>query len=225
MHVARVVVGPLRTNCYVLHDAAAGTALVVDPGDDAAAVLAALGRLGSPPVAAIVLTHCHWDHVQAVDAMRDACGAPVAARAEEHCVWAHELDHLRGHGHWDWALAADERPASNDPITPGWDGTIDVALDQHHDQFGLDVVHTPGHSPGSISLVARADRFVLTGDTLFPGGPGLTGWPLSDFPAIIDSVARLFALPDETVVLPGHGPSTTIGRERPCLEEWRARGW
>jgi glyoxylase-like metal-dependent hydrolase (beta-lactamase superfamily II) len=86
------------------------------------------------------------------------------------------------------------------------------------------VVHTPGHTPGGISLLAG--RHVLTGDTLFPGGPGLTGWPLSDFATIIDSIRDgLFALPDDTVVLPGHGRSTTIGTERPHLDDWIARNW
>jgi len=91
------------------------------------------------------------------------------------------------------------------------------------------VLHTAGHSPGGLSLYlsggAGHPGHVLTGDTLFPGGPGLTGWPLSDFPTILASVRRLLDLPARTVVHPGHGPDTTVGTERPALPSWAARGW
>jgi glyoxylase-like metal-dependent hydrolase (beta-lactamase superfamily II) len=90
----------------------------------------------------------------------------------------------------------------------------------------LVAMHTPGHTPGSTSLLVDALGAVFTGDTLFPGGPGATRWPYSSFDGILASIeARLFALPDDTVVHPGHGDSTTIGAERPRLREWRARGW
>ena len=86
------------------------------------------------------------------------------------------------------------------------------------------ILHTPGHTPGGLSLYVEGH--VLTGDTLFPGGPGLTGWPLSDFPTIISSVRdRLFALPDATLVHPGHGRSTNVGSQRPLLSDWIERGW
>ena len=84
--------------------------------------------------------------------------------------------------------------------------------------------HTPGHTPGGVSLVLPGH--VLTGDTLFPGGPGLTGWPFSDFPTIVSAIDRqLFTLPPATVVHPGHGHDTTIAAESPQLEEWVRRGW
>lgn len=111
---------------------------------------------------------------------------------------------------------------------PLWDGTVDTGL-AHGDVLragGLEltVLHTPGHTPGGICL--RAGGHVLTGDTLFPGGPGLTGWPFSDFETIIRSIrARLFALSPDTVVHPGHGASSTIGHEAPHLDQWVARGW
>ena len=93
-------------------------------------------------------------------------------------------------------------------------------------QFGqheLRVIHTPGHTPGGVCFLIG--RYLFSGDTLFPGGPGNTRSYLGNFPQIIESVRRLFALPDETIVYPGHGPETTIGRERPHLDEWIARGW
>ena len=88
----------------------------------------------------------------------------------------------------------------------------------------LEVLHTPGHSPGSICLVSQS-YCVFSGDTLFPGGPGNTGGDRAAFRQVMRSLDRLFDLPDETRVLPGHGLDTTIGRERPYVEVWRARGW
>lgn len=89
----------------------------------------------------------------------------------------------------------------------------------------LHTLHTPGHTPGSICFRIEGSPVLFSGDTLFPGGPGATRKPLGDFPTIIRSVERLFTLPDDTIVMPGHGLDTTIGRERPHLEEWIDRGW
>jgi len=85
------------------------------------------------------------------------------------------------------------------------------------------VIHTPGHTPGGLCFLMGSDLF--SGDTLFPGGPGNTRTNLGNFPQIIDSLRRLFELPDDIVVYPGHGAETTIGREKPHLDEWIARGW
>jgi hydroxyacylglutathione hydrolase len=142
-------------------------------------------------------------------------------------VWDHERAYLAQHGHWDWAQASDERPETL--VTHvGWDGHADVDLAAVRSwrvgAHAIEVRHTPGHSPGSVSFVGPG--FVVTGDTLFPGGPGLTGWPLSDFPTIVASLRdRLFTLPGDTLVLPGHGRSTTIAAEAPHLPAWEARGW
>lgn len=221
--LSRVVAGPLRTNTYLLSCARTGDTAVVDPGDDEPRITAALaGR----HVVAIVLTHAHWDHVQAVDALRARHGCPVLASAAESAVWAHEQAHLRAHGQWDWGQ---ESPPAGAPVpVPGWDGHLDAGLTDgvplEVGRLAVEVVHTPGHTPGSVCL--RAGDDLLTGDTLFPGGPGLTGWPLSDFDTVMASVEhRLFTLPGAVRVHPGHGPGTTIGRERPSLEAWRRRGW
>lgn len=88
----------------------------------------------------------------------------------------------------------------------------------------LELVHTPGHTPGSVTIVTPGAA--LTGDTLFPGGPGATRFPYSDFDQIMDSLeSQIFSLPDETIVMPGHGLDTTLGTERPALPEWRERRW
>ncbi|SDC98597.1 Glyoxylase, beta-lactamase superfamily II [Geodermatophilus telluris] len=221
--LTRLVVGPLRTNTYLLGCARTGDTAVVDPGDDEPRITAALaGRR----VVAAVLTHAHWDHVQAVGALRARHGCPVLAHPAEAAVWAHELAHLRAHGQWDWGQ--DRPPAGAPTPVPGWDGHVDAALADGVPlavgRLAVDVLHTPGHTPGSVCL--RAGDDLLTGDTLFPGGPGLTGWPLSDFATVMASVERLLSsLPGAVRVHPGHGPATTVGRERPSLEQWRRRGW
>jgi len=231
----RVVVGPLQTNCWAVHARGHRQALLVDPGDEPDLVLAAVADLD---VTAIVLSHAHFDHVLAVPSVAAALHAPVLAHADDAPVWPHELATLERTGHFDAGTATGEllaagHPLRPDPAHPGWDGHVDRHLrDGDILQAGpltAHVLHTAGHTPGGLSLYlpggAGHPGHVLTGDTLFPGGPGLTGWPLSDFPTILASVRRLLDLPARTVVHPGHGPDTTVGTERPALPSWAARGW
>lgn len=220
----RVVVGELDTNCWIVHAEGHREALVVDPGDEPQRILEAARDLD---VVAVVLTHRHFDHVLAVPGIVDALGVPVLAHPSDAPVWPHELATLRRDGHWDAGTATGELLA-RDPaalsVGSGWDGATRPLPDVL--QVGpLDVTvrHTPGHTPGGVSLVLPGH--VLTGDTLFPGGPGLTGPPFSDFETIMDSVEGLLALPPDTRVHPGHGHDTTIGAERGHLDDWRIRGW
>lgn len=228
LEIRQCVVGPLDTNCYVVSSRASGRAVIIDPGGDAAAVAAAVNGLD---VTAILLTHTHFDHVMALPMLVDQCDVPVYAHAAERQVWAHELDYLDRHGHFDAGTTTqallDSVPGSLAPNGPLWDGQFqDVhagqtwALDSHLEVAAL---HTPGHTPGGLTFILPGH--LLTGDTLFPGGPGLTGWPLSDFPTIMASVGLLVQYPVSTVVLPGHGPATSIGVERPHLPQWQRRGW
>ncbi len=226
----RITVGALQTNCYAVHALGSRRAVLVDPGGDATHILDACRDL---KVATIVLTHTHWDHVEALAEVRDALGAPIAAHPADAPVWPYELDHLHRHGHWDAGTATAQLLACGDPLQPDrttsmWDGRINHPLKHRSslrvEGLTLTVLHTPGHTPGGICLLFSGH--VLTGDTLFPGGPGLTGWPLSDFATIIDSIQRqLLTLPFETIVHPGHGHSTTVGREAPHLPLWVDRGW
>ncbi len=144
----------------------------------------------------VLTTHGHQDHIQAVPAVR-AAGYPVG-------IGADDVPLLPGH---DFVIPADAE--------------IDVG------ELLLRTIHTPGHTPGSLCFVIEGSPVVLSGDTLFPGGPGATKFPGGDFPTIIASIGeRLFGrLPDHTVVMPGHGTDTTIGAERPHLQEWADRGW
>ncbi|MGO3136186.1 MAG: MBL fold metallo-hydrolase [Agrococcus casei] len=171
--------------------------IVIDPAHDAAAVAKAVdGRA----VKMILLTHGHDDHVRAARETARLLDAPIRLHPDDRMLWdaVHEE-------------APDGQIADGD--------VFEVA------GVELEAVHTPGHSPGSVSFVAPALDAVFTGDTLFQGGPGATGRSYSDFPTIVESIrTRLLTLPDETVVYTGHGDTTRIGDEAPHLQEWIDRG-
>lgn len=227
--IRRQVVGELDTNCWIVASIDTRHGVLIDPGDEPSRVLDAADDL---TIDAIVLTHSHWDHVLGLPTVADALGCPVRMHRHDAAVWPGELSHLQAHGHFDAGTATDDLLACGchlalDADTPTWDGVADDIDDGDEMTLGrprIRTIHTPGHTPGGISLLVGHHLF--SGDTLFPGGPGLTGWPLSDFPTIINSIRRrLFTLPDTTHVHPGHGPSTTIGAQRPHLDDWIARGW
>jgi glyoxylase-like metal-dependent hydrolase (beta-lactamase superfamily II) len=145
----------------------------------------------------VLETHGHWDHIGAVTEIRNA-GYEVGVTAA------------------DAPMLADV----------GYDVLLDDAEVIEVGKLRLHAIHNPGHTPGSISFHVAGTPLLFTGDTLFPGGPGATKFPGGDFAAIIRSIEeRLFTFPDDTLVLPGHGADTTIGSERPHLDEWIARGW
>lgn len=147
-------------------------------------------------VRTVVETHGHWDHVAAVGAVREA-GYDVAVRAEDAAM-----------------LESYDQLLEDDDV-------IEVG------RVRVRTVHTPGHTPGSICFAVEGTPLFFSGDTLFPGGPGNTATELGDFSTIIRSITeRIYArYPDETIVLPGHGAMTTVGAERPFLDEWVERGW
>ena len=143
----------------------------------------------------VLETHGHWDHIQAVSELRDA-GYSVGVTAQDAAML----------------------PSYDEVIED--DALIEVG------RLRLRTIHTPGHTPGSMCFLVEGHPVVFSGDTLFPGGPGNTSFEGGDFPTIIESVdRRLFTLPADTLVLPGHGKPTTIGTERPHLQEWIDRGW
>jgi hydroxyacylglutathione hydrolase len=160
-----------------------------------------------------------------------ALDVPVHAHAAERDVWRHELGHLRRFGHFDAGTATGDLlardPQSLTAREPLWDGGFRPVSEGQSWLLGGGVEvtarHTPGHTPGGMTYAVPGA--VLTGDTLFPGGPGLTGWPLSDLETIMTSVRRLLRDPPGTVIHPGHGSPTTVGAERPHVDEWQARGW
>lgn len=193
VEIHRYVVGPIDNNVFVLRCKQTGEALLVDAANEQDQLLACCKQLG---VRQVVETHGHWDHIQAVPALRDAGYEVAVASADAGMLPAYDL------------VLEDE-------------AAIDVG------RLKIYTIATPGHTPGSMCFLISGSPVVLTGDTLFPGGPGNTQSELGDFPLILDSIdRRLFArFPDDTLVMPGHGADTTIGRERPHFDEWVARGW
>jgi glyoxylase-like metal-dependent hydrolase (beta-lactamase superfamily II) len=195
--VRKLSVESFDNNVYVLACARTRQALLVD-------VAARPERLAEAvegfEVLAAVQTHGHWDHVRAWDGVRDELGLPV---------WGHEGDAELFPRPVDRALGDGDRLAVGD--------------------LEVEVLHVPGHTEGSLLyLVEGAARpHLVTGDTLFPGGPGNTFGSADNHRRIMDGLeARVFdRLPDETWVYPGHGDDTTLGTERPHLQEWRDRGW
>lgn len=172
--------------------------LVVDAAHDGRAIVKAIPK--GRKVVGIVLTHGHNDHINGVGELGSITRAPAHLHPADRMLW----DEL-------YSVAPDGDLTDGQVLTVG-----DVEVH---------VLHTPGHTPGAVSLHVPALGVVLTGDTLFNGGPGATGRSFSSFPTIIDSIReRMLTLPSETVVLPGHGDSTTIGTEAPHLQEWLDRG-
>ncbi|MGA9776067.1 MAG: MBL fold metallo-hydrolase [Candidatus Dormiibacterota bacterium] len=192
--VRRRRVGPLDNAAYLVACPETGQAVLIDAANDAGELIAAAEGL---ELVAVLETHGHWDHWQAL--------AEVSATFPSAYVAAHPDD-----------LEMFPPPPPSHHLSDG------EVIEFGHRR--LQVLHTPGHTPGSVCFLAEG--VVFTGDTLFPGGPGSTRPPQGDFATILDSIeSRLFPLPPETVVFPGHGDSTTIGQERPFLRAWRDRGW
>ena len=191
--IHRVVVGPVDNNVFVLRCKETGDAVLLDAANEHEMLLDMCQRLG---VRKVLETHGHWDHIQAVPAVRDA-GFDVG-------ITAADSDMLDA---YDFVL--EDR------------SVIEVG------RLRLHTIHTPGHTPGSMCFDLEGTPVLFSGDTIFPGGPGATSFPGGDFDTIIRSIdERLFSrLPDDTIVMPGHGADTTIGEERPHLDEWVARRW
>ena len=193
VEVHKVVVGPVDNNVFVIRCTSTGEAMLIDAANEHERLLELCRGLG---VRTVLETHGHWDHIQAVGAVRDA-GYEVGVTAEDAAMLPS----------YDYLLEDDT--------------VIEVG------RLRLRTLHTPGHTPGSMSFHVEGTPLLFTGDTLFPGGPGATQYEGGDFGTIVRSIEdRIFSRYDaSTVVLPGHGLDTTIGTESPHLDEWIARGW
>ena len=195
IEVHRLVVGPISNNAYIFRCRHSGDAVLIDAANEPDRLIPACQRLG---VRVALETHGHWDHVQAVP----------EARAAGISVWVAEPD------------AA---------MLPSYDLLIRHEQAIPVGRTELVALHTPGHTRGSMCFAYHSEErpVVFSGDTLFLGGPGNTTSEGASFETILDSISReLFGrFPDRTLVLPGHGISTTIGRERPHLPNWIARGF
>jgi glyoxylase-like metal-dependent hydrolase (beta-lactamase superfamily II) len=192
VRIDKLVVGPYENNVFVLRDKHTGEAVLIDAANEHELLLEVSKATG---VRRVLTTHGHFDHIQAVTAMRNA-GIDVGIATEDAAMLPS----------YDFVIPDDEVISVGD--------------------LRLRTIHTPGHTPGSTCFLLEGHPVVLSGDTLFPGGPGNTSFENASFEQIIESIdRRLLTLPVETIVLPGHGLDTTIGTERPHLDEWIARGW
>ena len=191
--VHRFVVGPVDNNVYVVRCRRTGQATLIDAANEHDRLLRIARRLG---VSSVLETHGHWDHIGAVEQVREA-GIEVWVRQEDVNL-----------------LPSYDRLLGDDDVHEVGD-------------LRLRTVHTPGHTPGSISFALENTPLLFTGDTLFPGGPGNTTFEGGDFATIITSIEeRIFRIFDaDTVIWPGHGAPSTIATERPHLDEWVERGW
>lgn len=191
--------------------------IVIDPAHDAQAVAE---QVAGRRVSAVLLTHGHWDHVRAALDFARLTGAQVWLNPADDFLWNDE------HG---GGVVTQESYETGETVLVSHDSGYEHVTDgQRFSVAGveLEARHTPGHTPGSTTFFAADLGAVFSGDTLFEGGPGATRWDYSSFDQIIESITNsLLSLPDDTLVHTGHGPSTTIGAERPHLDEWIARGW
>ncbi len=193
-----ISVGPLQANCIILADNGSGKAIVVDPGDEPDRIIGTINALGLT-VEIIVCTHGHFDHMGVVGDIKKETGARVALHRDDLELYngAQDMAALWGHS-LDAPPGPDILLSEGDTLTVG--------------DLNFAVLHSPGHSPGGICLYGG--NMVITGDTLFKGSVGRTDFYGGDMEKMKQSFRRLMALPEDTNVLPGHGPATTIGLEK-----------
>ena len=194
-------VGPLQCNCSVIGDEATREAMVIDPGDDLEDVAAIISK-HNLKVKQIVITHAHIDHVGGAMKLRALTGAPILLNQNDYAL----LKMIDVQATW----VGMESP-----------GEVKIDAELAHGEnlsaggLSANVLHTPGHSEGSVCLYFPTEKLLIAGDTLFAGSIGRTDLPGGSFEKIMRSLhQRVLALPDDTVVIPGHGPKTTIGDER-----------
>ncbi|MGA8301120.1 MAG: MBL fold metallo-hydrolase [Terriglobales bacterium] len=196
-----IPVGPLQCNCSIIGDETTHEAMVIDPGDDIDEIVAIIGK-HNLQVKQIVITHAHIDHVGGAMKLRALTGAPILLNQNDYAL----LKMLDVQASW-----LGMKPP----------GAVEVEAGLAHDQtlragtLSANVLHTPGHTEGSVCLYFPAEKMLIAGDTLFARSIGRTDLPGGSFEKIMRSLHdRVLTLPDETKVIPGHGPATTIGEER-----------
>lgn len=198
MIIRTIPVGPLEANCFVIADGISKKAVVVDPGDEPDRITEIIEQEGFS-VEYIICTHAHFDHIGAVPDIKALTDADVVLHKDDIELYQGAEDQA---ALWGYNLSPLPKP---DILVEDGD-LIEVG------GLKFDIIHTPGHSPGSLCLYG--ENIVVTGDTLFAGAVGRTDFYGGDMNKLKSSFERLMALPPSTEVLPGHGPNTTIGRER-----------
>ncbi len=199
MIVKMLHVGPLQTNCYIVGCEGTKEGAIIDPGGDAKRILAEVERLGLE-IKYVINTHGHFDHTLANKEVVKATGAPLAIHSADASMLT------QGGGAFFFGIIGKASPPADVILDEGQALTLG--------EIELQVLHTPGHSPGSICLYSEDEGVLFDGDVLFNMGIGRYDLPGGSYSVLTESIQRLLALPDETTVYPGHGPATTIGRER-----------
>jgi len=208
-----LTVGPVAENSYIFRREDSATALIIDPGEEAERILSTLEELGITKLEAILLTHTHFDHIGAVAPVAKATGAPVYCPELEVQVLADIMAYIPWEGFGPYE---------------SWDAEETVKGGERLNLAGfeIDVVFTPGHSPGHVTYSVPDERVLFSGDVLFQNSVGRTDLPFGDWPTLLASIGSLLdAFPDETGVYPGHMGITTLGAERasnPFLAELAA---
>ena len=192
-----IQVGSFEVNCSILSEN--GKAWIVDPGQEADRIVALLEKKGLEP-AAILLTHAHFDHIGGVPGL--------LARYLDLPVYVHEKDAVM-FGHPMNQLPPDYPPVGKPKGLTSSIGSIDSIK-----SIGVEIIETPGHTPGGVCYHFPAAKLLLSGDTLFAGSVGRTDLPGGDMATLMDSIRKLTSVPDDTLVIPGHGPHTTIAAEK-----------
>ncbi len=214
LDVRMFTVGPVQENCFIVRGPDAPNAVIVDPGDEANKLLEALERLGIEKVDAILITHTHFDHVGAVAPVAAATKAPVYCPELETKVLANIMEYVPwpGFGPFE-SYDADHTVAGGETLQIGG--------------LTVDVIFTPGHSPGHVTYALPDHEALFSGDVLFQGSVGRVDLPGGDWPTLLASIDNLVSsYPAETTVYPGHMGITTLGRERatnPFLRELAER--
>ncbi len=199
MIVEHLEVGPLQSNCYILADDKENEAIVIDPGGDGNRILALLERK-SWKVKMVLITHAHFDHIAANAEVVNATEASLAVPRLDAQMMDHSVMQAQMYG-----LSVDPSPKPDILLEDG--DTIELGDEK------IEVLATPGHSPGGVSF--KTSVGIFPGDTLFAGSIGRTDLPGGDFETLISSIKeKILVLPDDTDVFPGHGPSTTVGKEK-----------
>ncbi|MDP1722629.1 MAG: MBL fold metallo-hydrolase [Candidatus Gottesmanbacteria bacterium] len=200
--IKRLIVGQMQANCYLVIDESLGQAVIIDPGDDAEYIIDTVTQLKARPMA-ILATHGHFDHVMAGFALQHTFSIPF---------YMHPLDQFLLDGmdasakHFLGLPRADPAPT----ITHGLEGDMVLVCGS----IKFFIIYSPGHTPGSVSIITKDEKNIFVGDLLFHGGSvGRTDFSYSDATQLIHSIGKILDLPDATIIYPGHGDPTTVGGE------------
>lgn len=203
-------VGPVQENCFIVRESGSSRAVIVDPGEEADRILGAVNELGIEQVEAILVTHTHFDHIGAVAPVARATGAPVYCPELERQVLANINDYV------PWPDFGPFESYEADHTVQGGEQLELAGLE-------IEVISTPGHSPGHVTYAIPSVEALFSGDVLFQGSVGRVDLPGGDWPTLLASIERLVdSFPPEATVYPGHMGITTLGRERatnPFLRE------